>query len=62
MGANGLVGKTGAHLEVLILEREPGEGAKMQLLDGGGKRTPSLVNLAPTSPQTEASLEVNNYG
>jgi hypothetical protein len=34
---------------VLIFESESEEREKRELLDGGGKRTPSLLNLAPTS-------------
>ena len=48
MGLNGRVGRTMAHIKVLIFEKESEEKGKRGHFEGGGKRTPSLLNLAPT--------------
>jgi hypothetical protein len=38
-----------AYLHVLIFKEELEGRAKNEVLDGGGKRTPSPLNLPPTS-------------
>ena len=43
------VAKTGGRLQMLIFEKESEERGKREHFEGGGKRTPSLLNLAPTS-------------
>jgi len=46
MGLNDRIGQIGVHLQVLIYEKELEESGKRELLDRGGKRTPSVLNLA----------------
>ena len=48
MDLNGRVEQTGAHWQVLIFGKESEEKGKRELLDGGEKRTPSVLNLPPT--------------
>jgi len=47
---------------VLIYEKELEEREARGLLDGGGKRTPSLVNLPPTTLRPSHPLTTAHYG
>ena len=47
MGLNGGVGKAADHLQVFICEKESEVRGKREHFEGGGERTPSLLNLAP---------------
>jgi hypothetical protein len=60
MGLNGRVGKIGARLQMLISKKESGESGEKELLDGGGKRTRSLLNLAPTKVESKIALMVKD--
>ncbi len=61
-GLNDQVEKIGGHLQVLICQKESEEKGKSKLPDGGKKRTPSLLNLAPTSLPSGGSALVDDYG
>jgi len=58
MCLNGRVEKIGAHLQVLICEKESEERAKRELLDRGGKRTPSVLILPPTTKRCGSEIEL----
>jgi len=62
MGFNGRVRGTIAHLKVLNSEKKSEERGKRGLLDGGGKRTLSLLNLPPTNAWTGVLLRIAHYG
>jgi hypothetical protein len=61
MGLNGRVGKIGDHLQILTFEKESEERGKREFLDGREKRTPSLLNLAPTSQYGKPWGGIENY-
>jgi len=61
MGLKGRVGQTGADLQMPISEKKSEERGKRELLDGGGKRPPSLLNLPPTSRHLEIPQEDEDY-
>ena len=48
-------------MEVLICEKESEERGKRKLLDGGMKRTPSLLNLPSTTVQPRVALNIAHY-
>ncbi len=62
MGLNGRVGNTGAGLQMLISKKESEESGERELLDGGSKRTCSLLNLAPTYRLWQVGLGLDDYG
>ena len=62
MGLKGRVGQTGADLQMPISEKKSEERGKRELLDGGGKRPPSLLNLPPTTVESRGALAIEDYG
>ncbi len=61
MGLNGRVEWTVSPSKVLISEKESEERGERGHFEGGGKRTPSLLNLAPTYLQWRDDLGVDDY-
>ena len=60
-GLNGRVGKTGAHLYVLIFKKELEGRAKRGDHEGWGQEAPSPLNIAPTKAQFRQEKEINDY-
>ena len=54
-------GEDGAHLQVVIFEKESEEGGERRLLDGRGKRTSSMLNLAPTKSGYLAIVGIEDF-
>lgn len=50
-----------AYLHVLIIEEELEGRAKNEVLDGGGKRTPSPLKLPPATVHQWVAQEVEDY-
>jgi hypothetical protein len=49
-------------LASVYFQKEPEERRNRGLLNGGEKRTPSLLTLAPTNVQPRVALPVAHYG
>ena len=61
MGLNLRVGRRIAYLKVLISEKESEEREERKHFEEGGKKAPSLLNLAPTNLLPHSKRETNYY-
>ena len=50
------------HWQVIISEKESEARRKRSHFEGAGKRTPSLLNLAPTYLHCQIVLNIGDYG